>query len=243
MKEIPFVFKKYLFIYLTLGFIAFTVIGTLSHEFGHYAVAKYFGWNPRIGYAYTTFEIDSNNEMFYSIKKIQIKRFDEISNHKSYPEKEEYENLMGRFRNEDKIITFGGPIETLLSSIIGLTLLIIFRKKISIKESLSFTNWLDVFIALFILRQSANMVVALGSSILISNPHHRGDEFKIAYTFGLNPWSIVIASGIVGLLALAWIIFRIIPISERFTFILSGIFGGVSGYILWLILLGPIILP
>ncbi len=239
MKEIQFVFKKYLFIYLTLGFIAFTVIGTLSHEFGHYAVAKYFGWNPRIGYAYC---MPGSNYSQSRLKEIYDLRNVEIDNNKLFPEKEEFEKLSKKFRLTTSLITLGGPIETILTSIIGLIILINYRKKLSKKESFSFTNWLCVFIALFILRQSANMFVGFGILLLTSRTPH-GDEFRISWMIGLNPWALDIITGVIGLLVLAWIIFRIIPISERFTFILSGIFGGVSGYILWLILLGPIILP
>ena len=239
MKEIPFIFKKYLFIYLTLGFIAFTVIGTLSHEFGHYAVAKYFGYNPRIGYAYTIYGGDSKNKRLYEIWN---KREFEIDNKKTFPEKAEFEKLHDIYLKEGRLTTLGGPIETLLTSLIGIIFLIIFKKKINSKDSLSKVNWLTVFTALFILRQSANMFVGFGILLLTSRTPH-GDEFGISWMIGLNPWALDIITGVLGLLFLAWIIFRIIPISERFTFILSGIFGGVSGYILWLILLGPIILP
>jgi hypothetical protein len=39
------------------------------------------------------------------------------------------------------------------------------------------------------------------------------------------------------------VIFRIIPITKRLTFILSGIIGGISGFGLWMNLIGPKILP
>jgi hypothetical protein len=44
---------KKLFIVLIFSFIAATIIGTISHEFGHYIVAKYFGYEARINYAAT----------------------------------------------------------------------------------------------------------------------------------------------------------------------------------------------
>ena len=44
---------KKLFIGLFLSFIAATIIGTLSHEFGHYIVAKYQGYDARINYGAT----------------------------------------------------------------------------------------------------------------------------------------------------------------------------------------------
>jgi len=44
---------KKLFIGLFFSFIAATIIGTLSHEFGHYIVAKYQGYDARINYSAT----------------------------------------------------------------------------------------------------------------------------------------------------------------------------------------------
>jgi hypothetical protein len=45
--------NKKLFIGLVLSFITATIIGTLSHEFGHYLVAKYLGYEARINYGAT----------------------------------------------------------------------------------------------------------------------------------------------------------------------------------------------
>lgn len=40
------------------GFILFTVIGTLSHEFGHFAVARLLGYEASLHYGYTSYEGD-----------------------------------------------------------------------------------------------------------------------------------------------------------------------------------------
>jgi hypothetical protein len=53
---------KKLFIVLFFSFIAATIIGTVSHEFGHYIVAKYFGYDTQIHYASTSWHYpDPNN--------------------------------------------------------------------------------------------------------------------------------------------------------------------------------------
>lgn len=53
---------KKLFIVLFFSFIAATIIGTVSHEFGHYTVAKYFGYDTQIHYASTSWRYpDPNN--------------------------------------------------------------------------------------------------------------------------------------------------------------------------------------
>ncbi|WP_312075913.1 hypothetical protein [Chryseobacterium sp.] len=56
MKYLKFDFK--LFLILAFTFIIMTVVGTLTHEMGHYAVAKYFGYNARIDYQSTRFDRD-----------------------------------------------------------------------------------------------------------------------------------------------------------------------------------------
>ena len=40
-------------VYLITGFILFTVVGTVSHELGHFFAAKALGHNARINYGYT----------------------------------------------------------------------------------------------------------------------------------------------------------------------------------------------
>lgn len=52
---VTFTFDKKLFFYLIVGFIITTIIGTVSHEFGHFAVAEYLGYDAKISYAYTNY--------------------------------------------------------------------------------------------------------------------------------------------------------------------------------------------
>ena len=47
------IFDKHLFIKLVCGFVAFTIVGTLCHEMGHYLAAVYFGYDTSISYGYT----------------------------------------------------------------------------------------------------------------------------------------------------------------------------------------------
>jgi hypothetical protein len=56
-------FDKRLFVKLFFAFIAFTIIGTLSHEFGHFLAAKYYGFHARINYAYSYWETYDPNEI------------------------------------------------------------------------------------------------------------------------------------------------------------------------------------
>lgn len=54
--------NKPLFIYLTSGFILFIVIGTLTHELGHYLVAKHLGYNAEINYANAYYSTPNPND-------------------------------------------------------------------------------------------------------------------------------------------------------------------------------------
>ena len=58
-----FAFDKKLFISLSLAFILFTVIGTLSHELGHYFVARILGYEASINYASTHYDHDRSTSI------------------------------------------------------------------------------------------------------------------------------------------------------------------------------------
>ena len=42
-----------LFLFLVMGFIVFTPLGTLAHELGHYAVARLLGYEARLSFGFT----------------------------------------------------------------------------------------------------------------------------------------------------------------------------------------------
>lgn len=47
--------------FLSAGFFLASVAGTLSHEFGHYIVAKWYGCDPRISYAFTYYDCEGSD--------------------------------------------------------------------------------------------------------------------------------------------------------------------------------------
>lgn len=68
MLAIKKVFCVKLFVTISLGFILFAAVGTLSHEFGHYIVAKHFGYNASIDYRSTNYNstlYKETKELFY----------------------------------------------------------------------------------------------------------------------------------------------------------------------------------
>lgn len=203
-------FDLRIFYKLALAFILFTVIGTLSHEFGHFLVARFLGFNARIGYAYTSLVGTFDKEIYI---------------------------------NNWQIFILGGPMQTLLTSLIGLIILFYNKQKFVSAEKLRFWQWLTVLISLFWLRQTANFAVGLFGYFQRGYFRVSGDESRLSFSFGLPVWTLDFLGGLIGALILAYIIFHIIPQKQRLTFMSAGLVGGISGYILWLFLIGPIILP
>lgn len=202
---------KRLLAFLTVGFILATVMGTLTHECGHYLVAKSLGYDAKINYAFTHWT-------------------------KSNPDQ--------AINTSDNLwITLGGPLETMLTGTFGLTLLFLLRKSFQPTQKLSFGQWSVIFISLFWLRQTANYIVWLGDYFFSGQFSNRSDEIKLARQLQLPDWIISAPTATIGAIVLTTIIFKFIPTKQRLTFILSGLIGGVTGYILWLRLPGRMIMP
>jgi hypothetical protein len=203
-------FDKTLFLYLSLAFIFMTVIGTVSHEYGHYLSGKTLGFNSRVNYGMTKLEKNSNKSMT---------------------------------RKEAFIFTLGGPIQTMLTGTLGLTLLFIYRKSFNTIEKLSLKQWILIFISLFWLRQVSNLFTWILFYFINGKYGIRGDEIKMARYLELPKGSILLTTALIGASVLLIVIFKFIPKNVRLTFIISGLFGGISGYILWLEIFGKIIMP
>jgi len=210
---------------LTIGFILFTVIGTISHEYGHIIVAKSFGYETTLHYG----------SMNYWPKGIKEKTG-------------EYNNILQKrywseTSNSGLLITVGGPLQTILTGTIGL-LILIWRRKPIYKNGLKILDWLAVFLSLFWLREIFNLVTSIGGEIISPNEiWFSGDELHISQ--GLNLWSgtIPLILATIGIVIAIYVVFKIIPKKQRLTFILSGSIGGITGFILWMNIIGPKVLP
>jgi len=213
-KYLPVIFNKRLFLLLSVGFIIATVVGTVSHEYGHYFVAKYcFHRYARVAYAYTDWD---DSFKFTSLEVAKRMNF---------------------------YCHTGGPLETMLTGTLGLLLLFIYRKKYQQTERLSFAQWIPIFLSLFWLRQFFNLIDAFVIIIIKGHIKGIGDEFQLARYLGWSVWSIATVTGIMGAIVLALVIFGFVPVRQRFTFMMAGLAGGLLGAYLWLVLLGPVIMP
>ncbi len=202
---------KRLFIWLFISFIIATIIGTLTHECGHFVVAKYLGYDAGINY-YSAWWAGSNPNQAIN-------------------------------PSDSFWITLGGPIETMLTGTIGLVLLFLFRNSFAHATKLSFVQWFIVFVSLFWLRQTANLVTWIGSYFFNGKFSQRGDEIKLSQYLQLPGWTITTLTAIIGAIVLVIIIFKFVPTKQRLTFIASGLTGGITGYILWLVLFGKYLMP
>lgn len=99
-----------------------------------------------------------------------------------------------------------------------------------------------IFLTLFWLRQTANFSIWL-IDYLSTGDLSGPDEVYLAKKLELPYWLLMAITGVIGGVVLAIVVFKFIPLRQRFTFIVSGIFGGISGYLLWLELLGPVVMP
>jgi len=195
------------FLPLTIGFILFTIVGTLSHEYGHIIVAEILGFDTDLHFA----------SMNWSGKTASSK--------------------------EQFLITLGGPVQTISTALIGF--IILYRRRLNkTNQKLDFTDWILVFFSLFWLREVFNLI----ASIILGFLGYRdyffgGDEAKLSEMLNLPVGLIPTLFGLIGFIFCIWTVFKIIPSKLRFTFIVSGLYGGLSGYGLWMQTIGPIILP
>ncbi len=230
----------YLFLF-TMAFIIFTIIGTLTHEYGHIWVAKYFGYKTTLSYGSMTYKPGESHPYYRVYKSIYSKYKHEIKNNLPFPEKEEYTKLLKKLKTERLLIATGGPAQTILTGLLGLLLLLLRKKSIKTK-GLKFIDWLSVFLSLFWLREVFNPVVSVLSGLINGTGiFFGGDEANIAIYLGLPVGTVPIILGIFGLIISVFIVFKIIPERLRFTFIIAGFIGGLSGFMFWMKLLGPLV--
>lgn len=237
MKYLKFDFR--LSISLTLTFILMTVVGTLTHEFGHYSVSKTLGYEASINYQSSSHWNDDLNEY---LKDTYKKYSNEIKSDTDFLGKEKYQKAVQKYRSDNFWIILGGPLETILTGSIGFILLLLFRKRFITSDQVHFIGWTLVFLSLFWLRQVANLFMTVMSLLLKGQPSQRGDEMRLANHLDINIWTIQIATGLLGLGILSKVL-RFLPKTVIVTFLISGLIGGILGYYLWLIKFGQYIMP
>ncbi|WP_395053442.1 hypothetical protein [Flavobacterium sp.] len=231
--------KPIKFLYFILFFIFFTIVGTISHEYGHILVAKYYGFETQLHYGSMNYKNKDEDKQI----EIYNRNKEAIKESGNYSEKEIYENLSSNIALKDLYVFIGGPFQTILTGTLGFIILLYRRNKIK-KFGFKNLDWFFVFLTLFWLREVFNLVMSVFRAIVNnSNKYFSGDEKNIALLLEIHKGSIAIPLAIIGLIVSIYVIFKIIPKTERLHFITSGFLGGIAGFIIWMNVLGPKILP
>lgn len=235
---------------IVISFIFFTVVGTLTHELGHITVAKYYGYDTTLHYGSMKYFYAerAKDDLFIEYNKILEGNVEALKEGNDFREKERYLELLKLLKEKYPYsktrslwIALGGPLETLLTSFLGLCILYFRRSKG--KQYFVFLDWLGTFMALFALREVFNFVTGAYSSLLYGKENFHGDEFRISRYLGMNEWIVPSIAFVLGTVISLYVIFKVIPLKYRFTFIISGLVGGVTGFLLWFGYFGKLVLP
>ncbi|MFN1834332.1 hypothetical protein AB2B38_003630 [Balneola sp. MJW-20] len=228
------------FLIYTAAFIVCTVIGTISHEYGHILAARSLGYETTLHFSSMEWDDD---ELVLKLHDIYSRNENAITRDLEFEEKAMYEELLVEYRRDNLLIQLGGPVQTMLTGSLGLFILF-FYKRNGGTEDLNYIGWLGVFLSLFWLRQVFNLFAGIANGIISPDRgFFGGDEAYISEMLELWPGTLPVISGIAGSVICGHVLFRIIPVKQRPVFISAGCTGGILGYILWMFYLGPAVLP
>jgi len=237
MSSTNYKIHPYLLFYCSLAFIICTVVGTISHEFGHIIVAKTLGYETELHYGSMNWNETIRME---ELKTLYLKNEAQLLNNQNTENHQGFNQLKRKIQRDNFIIGLGGPLQTWLSSIFGLFLLIYWKRS----EPIRLTTWLGIFLTLFSLRFIFNLLQGAIIALLSRDGNYfGGDELKIDNYLHLKEGSTGIVFAAVATIICFWLIFKFLPKHLRLTFILSGLVGSALGYYLWFILFGPLLLP
>lgn len=228
--------KKY-FITFIIAFILITPIGTISHELGHLFVAKSLGYNTTLHHS----SVNWDNELLKNLKT-QYEKFKlQIENDLPFEGQQEYEINIKVLNREKLLMLLGGVAQTIIFGLVAF-LLLLYRVFIK-KKNFTSIDWLLSFVSLFWIREPANLVLSIIKGIkLKNNIYFYGDEAKIAKLLGLHEGFLLLPLTIIAIL-ISLMILKIIPNNRKKEFIIAALIGCPIGYVLWMIIIGPIILP
>ncbi len=227
-------------IYLTFTFIVFTILGTISHEYGHIIVAKFLGQDTTLHYGHMTHHNPIYNQWIFDTYH---ENKEAIENGIDFSKKELFEELTNTTNQHSLLIWMGGPLQTMANGTMGFFILL-YRRKNNGHSPFKLIDWIATFLSLFWLRQVYNYVISIGHEIVFPNGHFfGGDERYIADSLEIWSGSMATSTALIGFIISSVVIFRLIPKTYVYTFIIAGFIGGIIGYIIWFHALGPFILP
>lgn len=167
----------------------------------------------------------------------------QIENELAFEQRKQFEKKLKKLNSDSIKITLGGPVQTILTGLIGLVILLFRRRKIKTK-GVKIIDWLAVFLSLFWLREIFNLIHSIAFAIILKEESYfGGDEKFISEYFNLGSGTIPIITGIIGFVISLYVIFKILPKQFKLPFIVSGLIGSTTGFLLWFQFIGPILIP
>lgn len=231
--------KPKLFLGLTLTFVLFTIIGTISHELAHYFVGKQLGFSVQFHYNRVSY---NNHPILEYLSKITKNYLYELKNNIRFSEKENYIKKSKSLNYQQFLFTIVGPIQTIITGTFGLVLFLIYKKKQIKNNHISLLGWFLIFLTLFWLRQIFNTITSLYKYFRFDKLPTQSDEAKINDYLNLPHFTTEFTSAFIGCIIL-FVILKNIPRKLILTFLLSGLIGGILGYYLWFYEIGKLIFP
>ncbi|WP_116788289.1 hypothetical protein [Flavobacterium psychrotrophum] len=230
-----------LFAFIALGFVLATIVGTVSHEMGHIAVAKSLGYKTKLYYASMNYNFE---EKLDSLEAYHDKHKSAIYAKQDSPEKTYFKKAYEQIGKERYYINWGGPAQTMIVGTFGFIMLWLRRKKIT-EYGMKVADWIFAIIAFFWSRQLFNFLHLIFDYIGSkgTNLSTRGDEVKISRYLRLPLPTVNVITATIAIILLVWVVFIIIPKSKRLTFIISGLGGSALGWMIWMYWMGPVLLP
>jgi hypothetical protein len=183
---------------LVLVFISMTIIGTFSHECGHYAAAKYYGRKAKISYASVGYSEYKEQQLF---NQIYSRNRDSIRNNLNFREKPIYTQLLKELQKESRVITFSGPFQTMLFGSIGLVFLFLYKRSFNQMDTLKKSQWVMVFCSLLWLREVyilASHSISFAFDARVASG--RSDELRLARMFDVPDFTFILIFGFIGIL-------------------------------------------
>ena len=213
---------------LSITFFIVLIVFTWLHELSHFAVAKFLGFDSRIQYGQTFSQNPKTQAYIDSV----FSKHHEGNKLTDFPGKTALMAIARKYNKDHFLITSAGPIENILMGTFGLILLFIFRKSFNHVETLSIKQWVLIYIALSWVSETVNLFIWLVHYFLKGHFSRGNDEIKMAHYLHLPEWTIINFTGLLGLIVLATILFKLIPKLQRLTFLLSGLIGGGLGLLM-----------
>lgn len=232
--------KHTYFLLIAFSFILFTIIGTITHELGHWTAAKLLGYDATINYRSANYDDSEKlNQLYQLFSEKNLAEEQSIV----FNKESEYRELKKEVDRNSFYFTLGGVLQTILFGTVAFIWLI-YRRKKSTNPQLSFTDYIAIFFSLFWLREIFNPLISVVQGLFLSGSiYFGGDEPKLSKYLGLPEGAVSIFLAIIGGVICYYVIYKVLPKEKRSTFIDAGLVGGILGYLLWMRLLGPIVIP